>query len=264
MLKTAFFGAAGKMGRMLIAKAQDDPEIQTVAALESTESPALGRDAGEVAGIGTIGVEVTSTLPSDVTPDVLIDFSNARAFEQVLALCVERKIPLVYATTGLNAEQIAQLEEAAKTNLILRSPSMSPAVNLTMKLAQIAARALKDSDVDVEIIERHHRFKVDAPSGTALKFGELIAREMGIDRSCFGREGKVGARPHNEIGYHAVRVGDDPGRHTILFGAIGESLELTVKSTNRESYATGAFAAAKFLTRQKPGRVYDMFDALDL
>ena len=141
---------------------------------------------------------------------------------------------------------------------------MSPAVNLTMKLAQIAARALKDADADVEILERHHRYKVDAPSGTALKFGALIGAEMGIDSFRDGRGGKVGARPHNEIAYHAIRVGDNPGEHTIVFGMLGETLELTVRSSNRDAYATGALEAAKFLVNCEPGRVYDMTDVLKL
>lgn len=264
MIKIAFFGAAGKMGKMLIAHANADPELQIVAALDAPACPVLGKDAGENAGVGAIGVALTSELPADVQPDVVVDFSNAKAFETVLSLCTSRNIPLVYATTGLTAEEVAKLEEAAKTSLILRSPSMSPAVNLTMKLSQIAAKALKDADADVEIIERHHRYKVDAPSGTALKFGDLIAKEMGIDQFRHGREGKTGARPHNEIAYHALRTGDDPGQHTIVFGMLGETLELSVKSSSRDSYASGALQAAKFLVNQKPGRVYDMYDVLDL
>ena len=264
MIKVAFFGAAGKMGKMLVAHAAGNPDFQIVAALDAPACPALGKDAGENAGVGTIGVPITSELPADAAPDVLVDFSSARAFETVLALCTSRNIPLVYATTGLTDAQLDQLAEAAKSIPILRSPSMSPAVNLTMKLSQIAARALKDADADVEIVERHHRYKIDAPSGTALKFGDLIAKEMGIDQFRNGREGKVGARPHNEIAYHALRTGDDPGQHTVIFGMLGETLELTVKSSSRDSYASGALEAAKFLVAQKPGRVYDMYDVLDL
>ncbi len=262
MIKAAFFGAAGKMGKMLISHAVANPEFEVVAALDAPTCPALGQDAGVYAGAGPIGVPLTSELSAEVCPDVLIDFSNAKAFETVLNLCVSRKIPLVYATTGLSESQLSVLAESAKTNLILRSPSMSPAVNLTMKLSQIAARALKDSDADVEIIERHHRYKVDAPSGTALKFGELIAAEMGIDQFRHGREGKVGARPHNEIAYHALRTGDDPGQHTIIFGMLGETLELSVKSSSRDSYATGALEAAKYLVAREPGKLYDMYDVL--
>ena len=264
MIKIAFSGAAGKMGKRLVALASDDDALQIVAALDAPGSPALGIDAGENAGVGRLNVPITDSLPADATPDVIVDFSSPAAFDSLLALCVERKIALVYATTGLNSEQIARLEEAAKTIPVLRSPSMSPSVNLTMKLAQIAARALKDADADVEIIERHHRYKVDAPSGTALKFGDIIAKEMGIDSFRHGREGKVGARPHNEICFHAVRTGDDPGRHTIIFGLLGETLELSVRSSNRDAYATGALEAAKFLASQQPGRLYDMSDVLHL
>ena len=142
---------------------------------------------------------------------------------------------------------------------------MSLAVNLTMKLATIAAEALKDNSagVDVEIIERHHRFKEDAPSGTALKFGRLIAEVMGQDQHQHGRQGMTGQRPHNEIGYHALRVGDNPGEHTIVFGFLGETVELTVRATSRDSYALGALAAAKYATHQPPG-MYTMYDVLDL
>ena len=264
MIKIACFGASGKMGRRLVALASADSSFQIVAAIDSPECPELGRDAGEVAGVGTLGVAITSELPSEVAADVLVDFSSARAFETSLDLCLSRKLPLVYATTGLSAEQTSRLEEASRVIPVLRSPSMSPAVNLTMKLAQIAARALKDADADVEILERHHRYKVDAPSGTALKFGALIGAEMGIDSFRDGRGGKVGARPHNEIAYHAIRVGDNPGEHTIVFGMLGETLELTVRSSNRDAYATGALEAAKFLVNCEPGRVYDMTDVLKL
>ncbi len=142
---------------------------------------------------------------------------------------------------------------------------MSLAVNLTMKLATIAAEALRDcpGGADVEIIERHHRFKKDAPSGTALRFGELIADAMGLSRQVHGRAGQVGQRPHDELGYHAVRVGDNPGEHTIVFGMLGESMELTVRATNRDCYAVGALQAAKFVVGQPPG-IYTMFDVLGL
>jgi 4-hydroxy-tetrahydrodipicolinate reductase len=146
---------------------------------------------------------------------------------------------------------------------MLWSPSMSMAVNLTMKLAEMAAHALKDCDVDVEILERHHRFKEDAPSGTALKFGQLIAAAMGQTAHRHGREGRPGKRPHAEIGYHAIRVGDNPGEHTIVFGCLGETMELAVRATNRDCYATGALAAAKFLVGKKPS-LYGMNDVLGL
>ncbi len=159
--------------------------------------------------------------------------------------------------------QTEKLRAAAREIPLLRSPNMSLAVNLTMKLAAVAARALKDRDADVEIVERHHRFKEDAPSGTALKFGRIIAAEMGQDEQRHGREGRPGKRPHREIGFHAVRAGDNPGEHTIQFGMLGETIELSVRATDRDCYVAGALAAAKYIVGQKPG-LYDMEDVLGL
>ena len=162
------------------------------------------------------------------------------------------------ATTGLSEAQKEQVASAAHQIPLVWAPSMSLAVNLTMKLATIAAEALRDcpGGADVEIIERHHRFKKDAPSGTALRFGQLIADAMGLSRQVHGREGQVGQRPHDELGYHAVRVGDNPGEHTIVFGMLGESMELTVRATNRDCYAVGALQAAKFVVSQPPGDLH--------
>ena len=260
-IRIAIHGAAGRMGRRLIALGAADPQLSVVAALESPEHPKLGEDAGLVAAIGAIGVRLESTLQA--APDVVIDFSVPQASERILGLCVERKIPLVVATTGLRPEQIAKIQEAGQRTAILWSPSMSMAVNLTMKLTEIAAKALEDKDADVEILERHHRFKEDAPSGTALKFGQIVAEAMGQTVHRHGREGRPGARPHGEIGYHAIRTGDNPGEHTILFGMLGETIELTVRASNRDCYAQGALAAARFLAG-KPPALYGMHDVLGL
>ncbi|MDO5552879.1 MAG: 4-hydroxy-tetrahydrodipicolinate reductase [Planctomycetia bacterium] len=260
--KVGIFGAAGRMGRRLIALGSQDEQLRIVAALDAANHPELGRDAGTLAGVAPLHLPLSATLDGE-RPDVLIDFSTPAATDAVIALCREHGIPLVYATTGATAEQMATLRDAASVIPVLWSPSMSTTVNLAMKLAAEAARSLKDHDADVEIIERHHRYKADAPSGTALKFGQLIAQEMGIDQFRHGREGKVGARPHNEIGYHAVRTGDNPGEHTIVFGLLGETLEITVRASNRDCYALGALAAAKFLAGQKPG-FYSMNDVLHL
>lgn len=260
-IRIAIHGAAGRMGRRLIALGAADPQLSVVAALESAEHPQLGQDAGTVAGIGAIGVRLESTL--QVAPDVVIDFSVPQAAERILGLCLERKIPLVVATTGLRPEQVARIQEAGQRTAILWSPSMSMAVNLTMKLTEIAAKALEDKDADVEILERHHRFKEDAPSGTALKFGQIVAEAMGQTVHRHGRQGRPGARPHGEIGYHAIRTGDNPGEHTILFGMLGETIELTVRASNRDCYAQGALAAAKFLAG-KPPALYGMNDVLGL
>ena len=169
------------------------------------------------------------------------------------------------ATTGLTDVQKQLVATLAEELPIVWAPSMSQAVNLTMKLATLAAEALKDcpGGADVEIIERHHRFKKDAPSGTALRFGELIANVMGQTEVAHGRDGQVGERPHNEIGYHALRVGDNPGEHTIVFGMLGESIELTVRASNRDCYALGALAAAKYIVQQQPG-IHTMVDVLGL
>jgi len=262
-LKLAIHGAAGRMGQRLIALASTDDSLQLVAAIDSAKNPKLGTDAGLLAGVGEIGITLTSELK--VPAGAVIDFSVPAATAGILQVCVSAGVPLVLATTGLEAEQHALVREAATRIPIVWSPSMSLAVNLTMKLCEIAGQALKDhpSGADVEIIERHHRFKEDSPSGTALRFGEIVGTAMGITGEVHGREGRPGARPHNEIGYHAVRVGDNPGEHTIVFGLLGETIELRVAATNRDCYAHGALSAAKFVAQQKPG-LYSMSDVLGL
>lgn len=261
--RVAINGAAGRMGRRLIALGSADPELQIVAALERGGHPELGQDAGPLAGVPALGVALTAAL--DAEADVLVDFSLPAGADAATALCLQSRLPLVMATTGLEEPQKLQLQAAAEKIPIVWAPSMSLAVNLTMKLATMAAGALKNASggADVEIIERHHRYKKDSPSGTALRFGELIAAQMGQTKQTHGREGVVGERPHGEIGYHAVRAGDNPGEHTILFGLLGESIELTVRATNRDCYVHGAFAAAKFVARQPPG-LYTMNDVLGL
>ena len=262
-LRLAINGAAGRMGQRLVALGHADEGLEIAAAWEYSGCPKLGTDAGVVAGIGDIGVPLTSTMDTDV--DAVIDFSVPASAVGVTELCVNRQLPLVMATTGLTAGQQAKIAAAAHKIPVVWAPNMSVAVNLTMKLASVAAAALKDSPTgaDVEVIERHHRFKEDAPSGTALRFGELIAKEMGQTKHQHGREGLTGQRPHNEIGYHALRVGDNPGEHTIVFGLMGETIELTVRATSRDSYALGALEAARFAARNGPGH-YTMYDVLGL
>jgi 4-hydroxy-tetrahydrodipicolinate reductase len=261
--KVAIHGAAGRMGQRLVALGSIDDELQITAALDAPHHPKLGEDAGLLAHVRSLGVPLTSEITQPV--DVVIDFSIPAGAMSILKTCVAKKIPLVLATTGFTAEEQVAIREAAKKIPLLWSPSMSMTVNLAMRLSEIAGRALADdpSGADVEIIERHHRFKEDAPSGTALKFGELIAKAMGIDKQQHGREGRIGQRPHNEIGYHAVRTGDNPGEHTIIFGLLGETLELTVRASNRDCYAHGALTAAKFLAG-KPIGMYSMNDVLGL
>lgn len=262
-ISIAINGAAGRMGQRLVALSHQDQELQLVAAIDAAGSPALGKDAGELAGIGHIGVPITSELPTHV--DVVIDFSTPEGAIAISAVCAERRIPLVEATTGLSAEQREQVVSASQQTALLMAPSMSLAVNLAMKLVADAGRALKDlpGGVDVEIIERHHRFKEDAPSGTALKFGEIVATEMGQSEHKHGREGRTGQRPQSEIGYHALRTGDNVGEHQIVFGMMGETLEIYVRGHTRDSYAYGALTAAKF-TAAQPAGLYSMKDLLHL
>jgi 4-hydroxy-tetrahydrodipicolinate reductase len=257
----AIHGAAGRMGKRLIALTAVDPQLRLAAALEAPGHPLLGDDAGTVAGVGELDVPLAAELKTGV--GVVVDFSLPAGTESILAQCLDKKVPLVVATTGLSSGQTEALRVAAEKIPLLWAPNMSLAVNLTMKLAQMAAEALAGKDADVEIIERHHRFKEDSPSGTALRFGELIAEKMGQTDHRHGRHGRPGARPRNEIGYHAVRVGDNPGEHTIVFAVLGESVELTVRATNRDCYAAGALAGAKFLIDKSPG-LYGMDDVLGL
>jgi 4-hydroxy-tetrahydrodipicolinate reductase len=259
--RIAIHGAAGRMGQRLVALAQADPELSLVAAVDAPTHPRLGEDAGVVAGVGPIGVRLGAALETPV--DVVIDFSVPQAAEAIVSRCVADRIPLVMATTGLDPSQTARLAVAAQRIPLVWSPNMSLAVNLTMKLAETAAKALRDKNADVEILERHHRFKEDAPSGTALKFGQIIAAVMGQSRHSHGRQGRPGPRPRDEIGYHAIRVGDNPGEHTIVFAMLGEMVELTVRATNRDCYALGALSAAKFVAGKPPG-LYGMDHVLGL
>lgn len=251
------------MGLRLIDLAAQDPELELAAAIEAPDNPKLGQDSGQIAGIGDNGVAFSATTTDPL--DVMIDFSSPGGAEIALDFCLENKIALVMATTGLDEALTARLQTASHSLPIVWAPNMSLAVNLTMKLAETAGQALKNhpSGVDVEIIERHHRFKADAPSGTALKFGEMIGNAMDLGSSRHGREGFVGERTSDEIGYHAVRAGDDAGQHTIIFGMLGETIELRVAASNRDCYASGALAAAKFLLGKEAG-LYSMYDVLGL
>jgi 4-hydroxy-tetrahydrodipicolinate reductase len=262
-MKLAIHGAAGRMGQRVTACAAQDPRVTIVAALESANHPALGQDAGLIAGVGQLGVPLGVVGESDA--DVVIDFSVPDACIAVTKHCLEAKKPLVIATTGMDADQQQYIRDAAKKIPIVWAPSMSTAVNVAMKLTAVAAEALRDlpTGVDVEIIERHHRFKEDSPSGTALRFGQIVAAEMGQTGHIHGRQGRPGMRPQNEIGYHAIRAGDNPGEHTIVFGMLGETLELRVAASNRDCYAQGALLAAHWLQGKPPG-LYSMNDVLGL
>ena len=262
-IKLAIHGAAGRMGRRLVALGDADPRFELVGAIDHPDHPQIGHDAGRLAGAGDIGVPLSSAFPDAV--DVVIDFSVPEACAAVTEACRKQGVALVAATTGLSDEHKHQLGEAAERIPVLWAPNMSLAVNLTLQLAASAAESLAkvDGGVDVEIMERHHRYKEDAPSGTAIWFGEVIGGRMGLTKHLHGRHGRVGERSRDEIGYHALRVGDNPGEHTIVFGMLGESIELSVRATSRDAYALGALEAAAFLAGKLPS-LYGMADVLGI
>lgn len=263
MIHLAINGASGRMGRRLIALGSQDPELTITSAVESKGHNDINKDAGVLSGIGQLNLLISESASTET--DVLIDFTSPEGAAAATKYCDKNKVALVMASTGLAPETIEALRTASQSIPICWAPNMSLAVNLTMKLVETAAKALgqHSSGVDVEIIERHHRYKADSPSGTALKFGEIVANQMGQSEQRHGREGAVGERPQTEIGYHAIRSGDDPGQHTILFGMLGEKIELKVAASNRDCYALGALAAAKFLKGKQPG-IYSMQDVLGL
>src|SRR5438067_182766 len=256
-------GACGRMGQRIIALAQEDKALTVGAALDAEAHPGQGRDAGELAGVGGLGVPVSARLAPNTRVEVVIDFSQPAGTMQVLPVCLERGIPLVVATTGHTDEQKQRIREAAHEIAVLMAPNMSLAVNVLMKLVRQAAEVLKGKNFDVEILERHHRFKKDSPSGTALKFARVVQEAMGQTQLRHGREGLVGERPAHEIGVHAVRVGDNVGEHTVVFSTLGETLEITHRAHARDCYVRGALQAAKFLANRPAGR-YSMNDVLGL
>lgn len=263
-LRLVMHGAAGRMGQRIIACAAAEPGLwRLVGAVERDGHPQRGADAGTLAGAGACGVAIDHVW--EAPADVVIDFSLPGAVAGIARTCVAKRVPLVVATTGLEPADQAAVAEAARSIAVLQSPSMSLAVNVAMDLVARAAALLHRSGVraDVEIVETHHRHKEDSPSGTALKFGSLVREAMGQSRAAHGREGRPGARPADEIGYHAVRAGDNPGEHTILFGLDGESLAVNVRATSRDCYARGALAAAAFLAG-KPAGMYSMRDVLGI
>jgi 4-hydroxy-tetrahydrodipicolinate reductase len=256
-------GACGRMGQRIVHLSLEDKEVSLGAALDNASHPRQGEDIGEIAGLGKIGIELTATIPPNRKLDVMIDFSMPEGTMAVLPVCLERHIPLVVATTGHSAPQREQIEAAAHRIAILMSPNMSLVVGVLFKLVKEAAEILRDKGFDVEIIERHHRFKKDSPSGTALHFAKIIQKAMGLESMRHGREGLVGERPAKEIGMHSVRAGDNVGEHAIIFSTLGETMELVHKGHTRDAYVRGALLAAKYLANRPAGR-YSMDDALGL
>jgi len=253
-MKIAIAGAGGRMGRTLIEAVLADRELSLAAAFDVTGSPAIGQEFENIKIISDAGAAIAAA-------DVLIDFTRP---EGTLAHLRYAKA-CVIGTTGFSASQKKSIDEAAKRIPIAMSPNFAVGVNVVFKLAETAAAALGDA-YDVEIVEAHHRHKVDAPSGTALKLGEIIASTLKRDLKkveTHGRQGKTGERPARQIGFHAIRGGDIVGEHTVVFAGVGERLELTVRSQSRMTYALGALRAAKFLKSRSPG-LYDMSEVLGL
>jgi 4-hydroxy-tetrahydrodipicolinate reductase len=254
ILSVGIHGASGRMGTRLIQLIAADPELELGAALERPGHPQLGEDAGSLSGVSPVGVALASSLPDDREVQVMIDFSLPEGSLAVARRCVERKIPLVVGTTGFDAGQRSKLEGSADRIPILIAPNMSRAVNLLMHLVREAARTLGEG-ADIAIIERHHRTKKDAPSGTALRLAD------------FARQGLAAARgdqvqaTHAGISMHSLRVADSPGEHTVVFAMLGETVELSHRALNRDGFARGALDAAKFLAG-KPAGLYTMENVL--
>lgn len=265
MSKVVIAGCSGRMGHALLESVFADAELVLHGAIDRPDSPQIGRDAGEQFG-KVSGVKISHDIGATlVGADVLVDFTRPEPSLQYLEACRQAGVKLVIGTTGFSTEQKQQIESASSDIGIVFAPNMSVGVTLLINLVQSAAKVLAEG-YDVEIIEAHHRHKVDAPSGTALRLGEAAAAALGRDlEACavYGREGVTGERDPNTIGFATVRGGDVVGDHTVLFAGIGERVELTHKASSRATFALGALRAAKFLEGRKAG-LYDMRDVLGL
>lgn len=266
-LRLGIAGAGGRMGRTLIeALQQAGDEVVLAAALEREGSEWIGADAGEVAGTGHLGVAIIDNVDLALERcDVLIDFTTIEASLRHLEACAERGVGLVLGTTGFGNDALRRIDDAAGRTAVCQSSNFSTGVNLCFKLLADAARALGDS-VDIEIIEAHHRHKVDAPSGTALSMGQVLAESLGRSLEAdavYHRQGQTGARERREIGFSTIRGGDIVGDHTVLFAAEGERIEISHKASSRMAFASGAVRAARWLAGRAAGH-YDMQDVLDL
>ncbi|SDU38079.1 4-hydroxy-tetrahydrodipicolinate reductase [Halopseudomonas salegens] len=266
MTRVAVIGAAGRMGKTLIEALTQTEGTTLTAAIERPESSLLGADAGELAGVGKLGVAVTGDLQAVTDSfDVLIDFTHPTTTLVNLGICRAAGKSMVIGTTGFSEAQKAELAAAAKDISIVFAPNFSVGVNLCLKLLDMAARVMGE-DADIEVIEAHHRHKVDAPSGTALRMGEVVADALGRDLgkvAVYGREGQTGARERDTIGFATVRAGDVVGDHTVLFATEGERVEITHKASSRMTFARGAVRSCAWL-QGKPAGLFDMQDVLGL
>ncbi|MGO2301839.1 4-hydroxy-tetrahydrodipicolinate reductase [Psychrobacter sp. AOP7-D1-15] len=265
-INVGVIGAGGRMGRMLIEAVQQNPKTTLNAAIERQGSSLVGADAGEVAAIGCLDVQIVDDLTAVVNDiDVLIDFSLPDATEQNMQVCAEHNVAMVIGTTGFNAQQEQVLATASEKIAIVYAGNYSTGVNLSLKLLGMAAKTFGD-DADVEVIEAHHKHKIDAPSGTAYMMAEAVAEARGQnlkDVAIYGREGQTGEREAGTIGIHAIRGGEIIGDHTVMFIADGEVVEITHRARARMTFAAGAVRAATWIIEQKVGQ-YDMQDVLGL
>lgn len=266
MIRIAVIGAAGRMGKTLIEAIGQAEGAALTAAIERPESSLVGADAGELAGVGRLNVAISGSLQQVLSDfDVLIDFTHPTTTLINLQQCVAAGKAMVIGTTGFSESEKAQLAEAGKRIAIVFAPNFSVGVNLSLKLLDMAARVMGD-EADIEIIEAHHRHKVDAPSGTALRMGEVVAKALDRDLAevaVYGREGQTGARDPKTIGFATVRAGDVVGDHTVLFATEGERVEITHKASSRMTFAKGAVRSALWLEGRDSG-LFDMQDVLDL
>ena len=265
-INVGVIGAGGRMGRMLIEAVQDNPQTTLNAAIERQGSSLVGADAGEVTAIGRLEVQIVDDLKAVINDiDVLIDFSLPDATEQNMQICAANKVAMVIGTTGFNEQQEQVLKEASKQIAIVYAGNYSTGVNLSLKLLAMAAKAF-GNDADVEVIEAHHKHKIDAPSGTAYMMAEAVAEARGQnlkDVAIYGREGQTGEREAGSIGIHAIRGGEIIGDHTVMFIADGEVVEITHRARARMTFAAGAVRAATWVIKQEVGQ-YNMQDVLGL
>jgi 4-hydroxy-tetrahydrodipicolinate reductase len=264
-IRVAIAGASGRMGRMLIEAVRASDDCVLAGALDIASSPAIGSDATAFLGVAS-GVPITADVRAGLAnADVLIDFTRPEGTLEHLAACAQLGVKAVIGTTGFTPAQKEAIAAAAQKTAVVFAPNMSVGVNVTLKLLDMAARALS-TGYDIEVIEAHHRHKVDAPSGTALKMGEVIAQAMGRDlKDCavYAREGVTGERDPSTIGFATIRGGDIVGDHTVLFAGTGERIEVSHKSSSRAGYAQGSLRAVRFLAAHRTG-LFDMFDVLGL
>ncbi|WP_447530090.1 4-hydroxy-tetrahydrodipicolinate reductase [Vreelandella sp. TE19] len=267
MTRVAIVGVAGRMGRTLVSALNQDENATLAGGIVEPGSSLVGADIGELAGTGKCGVTAVDSLNAIVDDfDVLIDFTAPQVTLSNLAFCAEHGKAIVIGTTGMNDDELSVLDSYRDNVAMVFAPNMSVGVNLTLKLLETAARALGDEGYDIEIVEAHHRHKIDAPSGTAVKMGEVVAKSLDRtlkEHGVFERVGQCGPRTDREIGFATVRAGDIVGEHTVMFATEGERIEITHKASSRMTFAKGAVRAARWVAEQRSGR-FDMQDVLGL